>query len=152
MRRLISFAALLGMALAQPALAQMSAPAAKSGAPAPGAYAALPCDGDVANVRLTQILPTGTMKGYLQAVDEHRAWYRAHGYKDNQIFVSRLMVPDPAKHELKYSDTEVLAFHIRPPFMPGSKNHDAAWDLFHKHYSENSKIEVGYNVCMPKNR
>ena len=102
MHRLISFAALLGMVLAQPALAQMSAPASKSGAPAPGAYAALPCDGDVANVRLTQILPTGTMKGYLQAVDEHRAWYRKRfGEVREEWYIfpwGRPMPSNPTRH------------------------------------------------------
>ena len=108
MRVLVVLAAAFG-------LLQASAAVSQPAAPHPGAEGAPPpCDGDIANVRLTEISPTGTMEGYLKAVAGHKAWYRAHGFKDNEIFVSRIMVMDPATKTLKYSNTQVLAFHIRP--------------------------------------
>jgi hypothetical protein len=153
MRNLAVLAVLFGALQSLPALAQapLTQPAAQASAgPAPGKFAAPPCDGDVANVRLTEIIPGGTMEGYLQAVDAHRAWYRAHGYKNNEIFVARLMVEDPTTHQLTYSKTRVLAFHIRPPFMGGSTGHDAGWDNFHDLYRKNSNIVTAYDICIPK--
>lgn len=134
--------ALFGILHAGPLLAQG----------ARGELAAPACDGDIANVRLTEISPTGTMEGYLKALDAHRAWYRAHGFTNNEIFATRVMVTEPGTNKLKYSDTQVLAFHIRPPYMPGSTGHDAAWDAFHQLYRENSIIKTSYNICMPKTR
>ena len=141
MRRVLFLLGLFAVVLVRPALAQ-----------ATGELAAPPCDGDVANVRLTEITPTGTMQGYLKALDAHRAWYRAHGFTGNDIFAARVMIPEPGTKTLKYSETQVLAFHIRPPFMPGSTGHDPAWDAFHQLYRENSIIKTSYNICMPKNR
>ena len=140
MRHVLAFATLFTILLAHPASSQPS-----------GALVAPPCDGDIANVRLTEITPTGTMAGYLKAVNDHRAWYKAHGFTGNEIFVSQVMVENPATKKLEYSKTEVLAFHIRPPFMPGSTGHDAAWDTFHDLYRKNSNIKATYNICMPKN-
>ena len=146
MRNLVVLAAVFGLLQAPTALSQTAAPH-------PGADGAPPpCDGDIANVRLTEISPTGTMEGYLKAVAGQKAWYRAHGFKDNEIFVSRIMVMDPATKSLKYSNTQVLAFHIRPPYMPGSTGHDPAWDAFHQQYRENSDLKQSFNVCMPKAR
>jgi hypothetical protein len=155
MRNWVGLAALLGLFQVQPALAQgvLAQPSGQTAdAPAPGKFAAAPCDGDVANVRLTEIIPGGTMEGYLQAVDAHRAWYRAHGYTHNDIFVARLMVEDPATHQLVYSKTRVLAFHIRPPFMGGSTGHDTGWDAFHELYRKNSNIVTAYDICIPKSQ
>jgi hypothetical protein len=50
---------------------------------------------------------------------------------------------------MKYSDTEIMTFHVRPP--SGAK-HDAAWDAYVKQYRDNSDIKYEYNICMPKAR
>ncbi len=52
------------------------------------------------------------------------------------MFVSKLMVEDPATHRLVYSKNRVVAFHIRPPYMGGSTGHDAGWDAFHAETAE----------------
>ena len=151
MRKLVVLAALFGTFQVQPAQAQLTQPNAPASAPPlPGSFAAPPCDGDVANVRLTEIIPGGTMEGYLKAVDAHRAWYRAHGFMNNEIFVSKIMLEDPATHKLVYSQDRVLAFHVRPPYMGGSTGHDAGWDAFHAQYSKNSNIVTTYNICIPR--
>ena len=138
-------------ALAQGPLTQPKGPPPAAGAPPlPGKFAAPPCDGDVANVRVTEIIPGGTMEGYLQAVAAHLGWYRAHGFKNNEIFVSKLMVEDPASHKLVYSKNQVVAFHIRPPYMGGSTWHDAGWDTFHNLYRKNSNIVKEYDICIPR--
>ena len=111
-----------------------------------------PCDGDVAVIRLTEITPTGTMKAYLAAVDAHREWYRSHGYTGNELYVTKVAVTDPKTHVMTYSENQVLAFHVRPPLMPGTTGHDASWDAFHQQYRDNSVIKTSYIVCIPKKR
>jgi len=149
MRHLMVLAALFGLIVAQPALSQ-----APGNAPVRTGNEAVapPCDGDIANVRLIQITPKGTMANYLKALDAHRAWYRAHGFTKNQIFAAKVMVLDKASNSYKCAKDQMLSFHIAPPFMPGSTGHDAAWDAFHNLYRENSDIKTTFNVCMPKNR
>jgi hypothetical protein len=113
---------------------------------------ALPaCAGDFTVVRLIQIKPGGSMQGFLAAVDAHRAWYRTHGFTDNSIVVSRVITRDPITGVAKYSDTEVLTYHFRPPGMgnpPGRG--DAAWKAYVKRYQETSAIKSEYVTCMPR--
>src|SRR5262249_1080447 len=73
------------------------------------------CEGDPTIVRISKITPTGTMEGFMKAVEAHLAWYRSHGYKDNLIYAAKIMTQDPVTNAMKYSDTEVMTFHVRPP-------------------------------------
>jgi hypothetical protein len=148
----VVFGFMLGLFAVQPSLAQdpLTQPSVASTAPAPGKFTAPPCDGDVAVVRLIEITPKGTMAGYLKAVATNLGWFRSHGYADDEMFVTQLMVEDPATHQLTYSKNRVLSFHIRPPFMGGSTGHDAGWNVFHDVYQANSNILTEYNICIPK--
>ena len=107
------------------------------------------CDGDLAVIRISQIKPTGTMAGFLKAQEAHLAWYRSHGYKDNLIYSARVVIQDPATRMFKYSDTEIMTFHVRPP--SGIKP-DEAWDAYVRQYREHSDIMTEYEVCLPKSR
>jgi hypothetical protein len=136
--------------LAQDILVQPSAQAPPSVAPEPGKFAAPPCDGDVAVLRLTELTPNGTMEGYLKAVAAHLGWFRSHGYANDDMVVAKVMVEDPSTHQLTYSKNRVLAIHMRPPVMGGSTGHDAGWDAFHDLYRKNSNIVESYNICIPR--
>jgi hypothetical protein len=120
------------------------------------AYAQKPlpaCDGDITVVRVSQIKPGGSMAGFMAAVAAHKAWYRSHGFTDNEIAASRVIVRDPKTGALTYSDTEVLTYHLRPPGMgdpPGRG--DAAWNGYVKMYQQNSDIKSEYVTCMPRLR
>ena len=82
--------------------------------PAAFAQNAMPaCDGDIAIVRVSTIKP-GAMQGFMAAVTAHKAWYRSHGFNDNVIVASRVMLFDEKTKVTKYSDTEVMTYHIRP--------------------------------------
>ncbi len=144
--------AVVGMLLARPALAQdiLTQPSVASEGPGPGTFAAPPCDGDVAVLRLTELTPNATMASYLKAVAMHLGWFRAHGYAKDDMAVAKVMVEDPATHQLTYSKTQVLAIHMRPPVMGGSTGHDASWDAFHDQYRKTSNIVASYNICIPK--
>ena len=106
-----------------------------------------PCDGDIAVVRVSTIKPGG-MEGFMAAVAAHKAWYRDHGFKDNVIVASRVIVPDENNHALTYSSSEVITYHVRPPSTEGQQ--DAAWDAYVKQYRDTSDIKTQYVTCMPK--
>jgi hypothetical protein len=112
--------------------------------------APLACDGDITVVRVSTIKP-GAMEGFMAAVAAHKAWYRSHGFKDNVIVASRVILTDQKTGAMKYSDTEVVTYHVRPP---GGKEtmakHDAAWDAYVKMYRDTSDIKSTYVTCMPK--
>jgi hypothetical protein len=103
------------------------------------------CDGDLAVVRVSEIKP-GAMQGFMAAVAAHKAWYRSHGFKDNVIVVSKVILTDEKTGAMKYSDSEVVTYHIRPP----KATKDAAWDAYVKMYRDTSDIKSEYFTCMPK--
>src|SRR5581483_9287506 len=107
------------------------------------------CDGDITVVRVSTIRP-GQLEGFMSAVAAHKAWYRSHGYKDNVIVASRIINRDEKTGAMKYSDAEVLTYHVRPPGGPAEPKHDAAWDAYVKQYRETSDIKNQYITCMPK--
>ena len=51
----------------------------------------------------------------MKAVEAHKAWYRSHGFKDNVIVASRVILTDEKTHAMKYSDTEVVTYHVWLP-------------------------------------
>jgi hypothetical protein len=108
------------------------------------------CDGDYAIVRVSTIKP-GAMQGFMAAVAAHKAWYRSHGFNDDIIVASRVITTDPTTKAMKYSDTEVITYHINP--ASGSQTQpkrDAAWDAYVKQYRDTSDIKSEYFSCMPK--
>jgi hypothetical protein len=119
-----------------PALAQNAMPA---------------CKGDIAIVRVSEIKPGGTMTGFMEAVAAHQAWYRNNGVADNEIVASRVIVKDEKTGEMKYSDKEVLTYHINPPDSKKTPNrNDAGWKAYVKMYRDNSDMKSEYITCMPR--
>jgi hypothetical protein len=84
----------------------------------------------------------------MAAVAAHKAWYRQHGFKDNVIVASRVILRDQASGEMKYSESEVVSYHVRPPRGPVDR--DAAWNDYVKQYRDSSDITSEYMTCMPK--
>ncbi len=117
--------------------------------PAAFAQNAMPaCDGDIDVVRVSTIKP-GAIQGFMAAVAAHKAWYRSHGFKDNVIVASRVLVRDEATKTFKYSDAQVVTHHLRAPRVD-DKAHDAAWDAYVKQYRDTSDIKDQYITCLPK--
>jgi hypothetical protein len=108
------------------------------------------CDGDFAVVRVSEIKPSSSMEQYLKALDAHKAWYRSHGFMNNEIHTAKMLVLDKSTNSWKYSDSEIMSFHIRPP-LPQDLKLDAAWDAFVRQYDESSEIKAEYSICLPKN-
>jgi hypothetical protein len=108
------------------------------------------CDGDIAIVRVSTIKP-GALPAFLDAVAAHKAWYREHGFKDNVIVASRIIQVDETTRAMKYSDSEVITYHVRAPGPDQTQpKHDAAWDAYVKKYRDSSSIKTEYVTCMPK--
>ena len=109
------------------------------------------CDGDYVVVRVSQIKPGGSMRGFLDAVAAHVAWYRSHGFKDNRIVAARIIGRDPGTGELKYSEKQVMTYHFNPPGMgdPAGRG-DAAWNAYVKLYRDNSDMLSETVTCMPR--
>ena len=129
--------------------------AALSAAPVSAQTMPPACDGDIAIVRVTQIKPTSSVGAYMTAQAAHLAWYRKQGFTNNQIYSSRVIVTDPATKSMKYSDTDVVAFHVRPPSSGGTSiaaKDQAGWDAYVKRYRDSSEIKSEYMVCWPKGR
>jgi hypothetical protein len=103
------------------------------------------CDGDIAVVRISEIKPAGSVQGFMAAVAAHKAWYRAHGITNNDVFAVRVVdEQDPTT----YSNKVVLTYHINPPTAPVSR--DEAYENYVKLYRDNSEIKTTYVTCMPK--
>ena len=134
-RSLLLLAALLTFHAA-PSLAQDAMPA---------------CTGSFAVVRVSEIKPGGTMKGFLDAAAAHQAWYRKNGVNDNEIVVSRVIVKDEKTGKFSYSNKEVITYHINPPDAKRTPNRgDADWNAYVKMYRDNSDMKSEYVTCMPK--
>jgi hypothetical protein len=116
------------------------------------AQTAMPaCNGDLTIVRVSQIKPGGSIQKFMAAVAAHKAWYRANGFTDNEIVTSRVIIRDEKTNAMKYSDTEVISYHIRAPGPEKTaKLKDAAWDAYVKLYQDTSEIKSEYLTCMPK--
>ena len=120
-------------------------------ASARGQQAMPACDGDFAIVRVARVRPGGSLQGLVAAAAAHQAWYRANGVTDNDIVVSRVVTADPATGTVRYSDTEVLTYHIRPPAPPRTPNRgNAEWNGYVKQYQDNSEIVSEYLTCLPR--
>jgi hypothetical protein len=121
-------------------------------APAAAQDSAFPaCKGEYAIVRVSEIKEGGTMKGFMDAVAAHQAWYRANGLKDDRIFASPVIVKDDKTGKWGYSDKEVLTYHINPAGPDKTpKRGDDAWNAYVKMYRDNSDMKSEFYTCMPK--
>ncbi len=121
---------------------------------ASGQPAVTACDGDITVVRVSQIKPSSSLQAFMKAQDAHLAWYRAQGFKNNDIYSARVLVMDEKTKAMRYSDGEVLTVHVRPPASSGtgpiSAKDQAGWDGYVKLYRDASDIKTEYTVCMPK--
>src|SRR5262249_41546804 len=110
------------------------------------------CAGDITLVRVSQIKPTSNLAAFMKALEAHIAWYRKNGFTDNQIYSLPVIVSDPTTRTQKYSETEVMTFHVRPPSGVNQSKDQAGWDAYVKQYQDSSDIKFEYRVCLPKAR
>jgi hypothetical protein len=110
--------------------------------------ASLACEGRRATVRISELTPNGTAKGFFEAVAAHRAWVFSHGLTKDEITTVPVIVRDEKTKARSYSDKQFLSIHIHGSDGPGPK-HDDAYDAFVKMYRDNSDIKSEYDICVP---
>jgi hypothetical protein len=110
--------------------------------------AQLACDGRRATVRISEIAPNGTVKGFMAAVAAHRAWVFSHGLTRDEITTVPGIVRDEKTKARSYSDKQFWSIHIHGSNQPEPK-HDEAYDAFVKMYRDNSDIKSAYDICLP---
>lgn len=108
----------------------------------------LKCEGRRATVRISEITPNGTVKGFMDAVAAHKAWVFSHGMTKDEIVTVPVIVRDEKTHARTYSDKQFWSIHIHGSNGPEPK-HDEAYDAFVKMYRDNSDIKSAYDICVP---
>lgn len=108
----------------------------------------LPCEGRRATVRISEITPKGSAKGFMDAVAAHKAWIFSHGLSKDEIITVPVIVRDEATHARSYSDKQFWSLHIHGSNQPEPK-HDEAYDAFVQMYRDNSDIKSTYEICLP---
>lgn len=108
----------------------------------------LACEGRTATVRVSEITPNGTAKGFIAAVAAHKAWVLSHGLTKDEITTVPVIVRDEKTKERSYSGTQFWSIHIHGSNGPGPK-HDDAYDAFVKMYRDNSDVKTAYDICLP---
>ena len=120
---------------------------------APGAAVAQndPADfcrnGQIAVLRISKIIETGSRSGFDQAMADQLAWYRSHGFTTNRLVTANVIVQDPKTKVWSKSATEVLSLHINPPPMAAIKP-DAAWTAFVSEFRSSSIVESERTACL----
>jgi hypothetical protein len=132
------------------ALASFWAPFAIAQAPAaPTPRTIQPCAGTVTFVRVSEVKP-GMLDTFNQAVAGQLAWYRTNGVTNNKIYAAPILVQDDATKEWKYSDTQIITFHVNPPPMSAKlPRNDDAWKAYVKLFNDSSTIKIAYTICSP---
>jgi hypothetical protein len=110
--------------------------------------APLACDGRRATVRISEITPGGTVKGFMDAVAAHQAWVFSHGLAKDEITTVPVIVRDEKTGARSYSTSQFLSIHIHGSNDPGPK-HDEAYDAFVKMYRDHSDIKSAFGICLP---
>ena len=103
--------------------------------------------GQPATVRVSRIIPTGSMAGFSEAARDHAAWYKSHGIATTQ-FVAPVLAYNPSTKSLMQSKTDVMTVRVGAP--DSTEKHDAAWAAFVAKYRSNSTIVSETRACFPK--
>jgi hypothetical protein len=130
------------------ALPAFSAQAADTKTAPPSNGQSFSCPGEVWVVRKSKIVPGGSLAGFMKAVADQTAWYRANGITTSDERVGRVFVYNSDTHERKLVEDEVVTFHMAQPQAEKRPRGDAKWDAYVAEYKANSKLIDETEVCM----
>jgi hypothetical protein len=125
------------------ALAAALAVAAPVLAQAPAPTMAPRCAGEVQVVRVSKLKPGASVADFEKAVAQHMAWYRSHGFTQNEQRIGRVMTPQGL------SEDTVMTVHVNAPGVPRDKR-DAGWEAFVAAYRAISDVTSENLVCFAK--
>lgn len=99
--------------------------------------------GKLQRVRVSEIVPGGSLAGFREAFTDHARWYASHGYKGDRLSLSPV-VRDGASRRGRQ---RVVTIHTGASNVPREKQ-DAAWKAFAAKYKANSRIVSTTLTCM----
>ena len=116
----------------------------------PAGFAQSPaCEGQPATVRYLVIKPAGSIAEFMRAVSAQLAWYRSKGITDNDIYAAPVLVTDEKTGQQRYSDKEVMTFHINPPGPDREPKRDEPLEAAARLARDNADVKTVYRVCIP---
>ncbi len=104
------------------------------------------CNGAYEVVRNSVVKP-GKMDLFLKAVQDHQAWYTAHGLKD-RIIVGRVLAHDADSSGFSSSSAMTVHTDLSQMAPPAHAPDDAAWNRYIAEYRESSDLTNTAVVCM----
>lgn len=104
--------------------------------------------GQPAVVRVSKILPKGSMAGFREAARDHAAWYRAKGIAVTQLVAPVVVYNAKARAQVA-SDRQVMTVRLGSADMSRAKT-DAGWAAFVSKYKANSTVVSETRTCWPK--
>jgi len=122
-----------------------------------GAAAAAPslCGTDqLVAMRVSRLVPGGSIAGFEEAVRDHKAWYVSHGLKDDRFVTAATILPNrrpdrgPDRAAAATPAATFVTFHVYGG--GGEPRHDAAWMAYVAKYKANATIASEARFCLPK--
>lgn len=100
--------------------------------------------GKLQRVRVSEIVPGGSVEGFREAFADHARWYAAHGYKADRLTFSPVM---RESGRARGTSQRLVTIHTGVSNVPRDKQ-DAAWKAFAAKYKANSRIVSTTLTCM----
>jgi len=106
-------------------------------------------DGDLAEIRISNLKSPASRPEYEKATRDHMTWYRSHGFKATRQLVGTVIDFDPATASAAIDPAKVMTIHLN---SPGSQKtgplKDEAWDAYVAEYRDSSQIASTMLVCL----
>ncbi len=100
--------------------------------------------GKLQRLRVSEIIPGGSIDGFREAFAEHARWYAGHGYKADRLTFSPVMRESGRG---RGAGQRLVTIHTSVSNVPRDKQ-DAAWKAFAAKYKANSRIVSTTLTCM----
>jgi hypothetical protein len=104
------------------------------------------CNGAYEVVRNIVVKP-GKKELFLKAVQDHQAWYTAHGLKD-RIILGRVLAHDADSSGFSSSLAMTVHTDLSQMAPPAHAPDDAAWNRYIAEYKESSDVTNMTVVCL----
>lgn len=99
--------------------------------------------GKLQRVRVSEIVPGGSLAGFREAFADHVRWYASRGYKGDRLSLSPVLRDGANRRGAQ----RVVTIHTGASNVPREKQ-DAAWKAFAAKYKANSRIVSTTLTCM----
>ncbi|MFM5908478.1 MAG: hypothetical protein ACKOPO_12985 [Novosphingobium sp.] len=101
--------------------------------------------GKLQRLRVSEIVPGGSLAGFKAAFADHARWYASHGYAADRLSISPV-VGEYGKSRARHGAMRVVTIHSGVSNVPREKQ-DEAWRAFAQKYRANSRIVSTTLTC-----